>query len=218
LTGAVVTHSGVGGRDAEDLGGIGEGETINGDEFEDGTLSLGHASQRIEQCTGISFRVDPGGKAFGRVVIEPQLTAETGGRSGGSASRSVVASDHVSSDAVQPRRRGATVDAKSMAGRDRLEENIGGQVSRVLRAGDPSGDEPLDLLDVRSVERIERIGVVTDIGNDRGYVHTLSSPMGLEALRYQRQYRLGSCCPVPSDDQQTRASEHQERALCPESM
>jgi hypothetical protein len=86
--------------------------------------------------------------------------------------------NQVSSDAIQPCRRRTSVGAVSMAALYRRDENVGGQVSRVLRAGDPSGNEPLDLLDVRSVERIDGIGIVTDIGNDRGYVHILSSPIG----------------------------------------
>ncbi len=85
-----------------------------------------------------------------------------------------MSGNHVPSDAVQPGGRGPAIGALSMAALDRLDENVRGEISRVLGADDPTSDEPFDLLDVRSVERVECIRIVTDVGDVRGYVHTYS--------------------------------------------
>ena len=65
-----------------------------------------------------------------------------------------------------------------MAAADCLEKHIGSEVRSIVWAGDTTGDEPLHLFEVLSIERLEGVRVVTDVGDDRGDGHTRSSPMG----------------------------------------
>jgi hypothetical protein len=72
-----------------------------------------------------------------------------------------MAGNDVPSDAVQPSGGGPALGAISVTALDRRYEHVGGQVGRVLRARDPSSDEPLHQLDVGSVERADGTVSVT---------------------------------------------------------
>jgi hypothetical protein len=45
---------------------------------------------------------------------------------------------------------------------DHSQEHICGQIRRVVRISYAAGDEPLDRIDVRAVERLEELGIFRD--------------------------------------------------------
>ena len=142
--------------------GLGDRQIVDRDQLHHRPLALGKTVHRRVEATRLGGGVDPRIHPRRVLLVEQGAAAKPLLPRPLATAPAAVVGDESAGDPVKPSLRRAASRPVTMGRVDRGEKDLRGQVGSPLTVPDPAGDEPLQVLDVLAVKRLEQVGIGTD--------------------------------------------------------